>query len=920
MPHPLVTLPNIRHLKFRNKLLLSFVIVFVPLILISKILVFVQSQKFLEAGIEKELNQSSTFLTDLIHTAAELSIKNRLKAIAEKNLEIVEYFYSKHRSGLLSRQQTLTTIEEIFNVQSIGISGYIYCINSKGKILFHPDHQMIGQDISNLNFVKDIIKMKDGYLEYQWKKSPTDDHMYPKAAFITYYKPLDWIICVSCYRNEYSHLLDISEFSNYVSAFTPEDTGYVFVIDEDGTAVMHPFLQGKNLLKQPEEFAAVIRQMLTEKNGKLRTTWSFTPEDPLGEQLVIFRYLPQYKWIVGAASYTDETSSPLSDFSTLFTLDILFFLFAFLGLAYLLSRSVTKPLENFTQVLNNSKEGDYSIRLNDNTRDEVGSLARHFNAFMMRLEKFHSQLKDESRKTMAAQNALIANELKRQGLFNQSSQLICILSPYGILEDINESQLEFAQCGYTDLLYKPYWESPWWQHDDQRREEIKSSVEKAAAGQALRLETTHIDGNGTIRDIDISVKPVFNHNKEVEFIVTEARDITEIKQGEQERHTLLIQLQKAQKMEAIGTLAGGIAHDFNNILSSIFGYAQLAQMTLDNPEKLKNHMSQILKGAQRASDLVKQILTFSRQSDNEKHPLKLHLVVKEALKLLRSSIPTTIDIVTKVDTKEMINADPTQMHQMIMNLCTNAYHAMKETGGTMTVSLTNTDQIQPEHQNKDYLRRGPFMRLMVRDTGHGMDQQTIEKAFDPYFTTKEMGHGTGLGLALVKAIVEDHQGICHVESISGHGTSFCIYLPIVYKKKPGETAIDLSGNDHEQGCETIMIVDDEPDICALTEELLKKFGYTVYTFSDGEKAFHAFDEGKINFDMVITDMTMPGMTGVALAESILSKNNNFPIILCSGYNETISEVELKEMGIRAFFEKPLDTRKLIATIQSVFNN
>lgn len=494
----------------------------------------------------------------------------------------------------------------------------------------------------------------------------------------------------------------------------------------------------------------------------------------------------------------DEIATPLSTFYTLITLDILFFLPAFVGLAYLLSRSVTKPLENFTHILDNSKDGDYSIRLNDNAEDEVGNLARHFNTYMARIEKYHGQLNDQSQKTIETHDAL--------------------------------------------------------------------------------------------------------------------------KAAEKERRKLLIQLQKAQKMEAIGTLSGGIAHDFNNILSSIFGYAQLAQMSGENQEKLNNHMNQILKGAQRAADLVEQILTFSRQGENEKSPLKLHIVVKEALKLLRSSIPSTIEMVTRVETIDMVNADPTQMHQMIMNLCTNAYHAMMTSGGTLTVSLATVDQIQPEHQSKDYFRPGPFLKLIVEDTGHGMNQETIEKAFDPYFTTKKVGLGKGLGLAMVRAIVEEHEGLSYIESIAGSGTSFFIYLPVVTKS--GSSAGSLTGNDAslKSGKETIMIVDDEPDLLALIEELLNKFGYSAHPFNNGESALNAYQEGNINFDMVITDMTMPRMTGIALAEAILSENENMPIILCSGYNETITRSEVRAMGIKAFLEKPLDTYQLLSTMRTLFDN
>ncbi len=615
----------------------------------------------------------------------------------------------------------------------------------------------------------------------------------------------------------------------------------------------------------------------------------------------------------------DEIATPLSTFYTLITLDILFFLPAFVGLAYLLSRCVTKPLENFTHILDNSKKGDYSIRLNYNAKDEVGNLARHFNAFMTRIEKYHGRLNNQGQKTIEIQDAFKANELKCQALFNQSFQLISILSPYGILEDINESHLAFSQCKKTDVLYKPYWDSPWCLHDEKCRQEIKQAVESAALGETVRLETTVVDGDQQIKDVDISLKPVCN-DKHVVFIVAESRDISEIKLAEKERRKLLIQLQKAQKMEAIGTLSGGIAHDFNNILSSIFGYAQLAQMSGENQGKLNNHMNQILKGAQRAADLVEQILTFSHQTENEKSPLKLHLVVKEALKLLRSSIPSTIEMVTRVETIDMVNADPTQMHQMIMNLCTNAYHAMMTSGGTLTVSLATVDHIQPEHQSKDYFRPGPFLKLMVEDTGHGMNRETIEKVFDPYFTTQKVGRGTGLGLAMVRAIVEEHKGLSYIENIAGRGTSFFVYLPVVTKS--GSSPGNLTGNDAslKSGQETIMIVDDEPDILALIEELLNKFGYSPHPFDNGESALNAYQEGNINFDMVITDMTMPRMTGIALAEAILSENENMPIILCSGYNETITRSEVRAMGIQAFLEKPLDTYQLLSTMRTLFDN
>ncbi|MCG8551140.1 MAG: response regulator [Desulfobacterales bacterium] len=381
-----------------------------------------------------------------------------------------------------------------------------------------------------------------------------------------------------------------------------------------------------------------------------------------------------------------------------------------------------------------------------------------------------------------------------------------------------------------------------------------------------------------------------------------------LKEVEKERDKLLIQLQKSQRMEAIGTLSGGIAHDFNNILSSIFGYAQLAQMTGNDPAKLNYHMNQIIKSAQRAAELIEQILTFSRRTEREKKPLKLHLVLKEALKLLRASIPATIEIETHIDTTDMVNADPTQMHQMIVNLCTNASHAMMISGGTLTVSLTTVDEIQPEHQNKDHFRAGPFLKLMVRETA--------EKVFAPTLTAENTEQDTGL----VSAIVKEHKGLFYIERISEQETSFFVYLPIltshVSSSPDSRTNMDIP---LKPGKETIMIVEDEPALLALIEELLTKFGYSVHTFNNGKSALNAYQKGDLNVDMIITDVTMPRMTGIELAQAILHENRNMPIILCSGYNDTVTDSLVKAIGIKAFLEKPLDTSELLTTIRTVFD-
>ncbi len=909
---------NIKHLKFRNRLILYFVIIVIPLILISNGFLYFQAKKILETGIEKELQQSSDSLVDLIRTSADITIKNRLQAIAEKNFEIAEYYYSKHRSGLLTRQEAIDTIEEIFLNQSIGISGYIYCLNSRGDTIIHPNDKVKGTNVSGLDFVKKQMAVKDGYLEYDWK-NPGETQERPKAVFMVYYKPLDWIISASSYRDEFSYLVDIKEFAGSVRSFKSGKSGYAFILGESGNALVHPGMQGQNLLPRIQEYPAV-QAMLSQKNGKIRYQWQNPQETHPREKLVIFRHLPEYKWIIGATSYVEEVFSPLDTFTTILVVNILILLPAFIGLAVQVSKSMSRPLEQLSQSLGAGARGDYTIRMSQGPDDELGKLAGHFNAFMDRLETYHNQLNREIQKTMDTQAALVENELKLRGLFNRSFQFTCILSPYGILEEVNKSMLKFAGCTEADVLYRPYWEMPWWRHDSGCQDQIRTAVQEAKQGQLIRLETTHTNQSGEIRDIDISIKPICNSSSQLEFIVTEGRDITKLKQGEEERRKLAVQLEKSQKMEAIGTLAGGIAHDFNNILSSIFGYAQLAEMTLDTPDKTKKHLAQIVKGAQRASGLVQQILTFSRQTEYKKHPLKFYLVVKEAMKLLRSSIPTTIEIVTQVNSRDMVYADPTQMHQVIMNLCTNAFHSMQNTGGTMTVCLETTDKIEDGHGPNGAAGSGPFLKLMVRDTGHGMDQKTLEKAFDPYFTTKEVGRGTGFGLALVHAIVDEHAGMIHVESKPGKGSSFYVYLPVVENPKVKVTAPEHPVAMPKGGNETIMVVDDEPDIRELMSELLEKFGYAVHAFENGQKALEAFIRNPDKFNLVVTDMTMPLMTGTVLAREILKLKKETPVILCSGYNDTMTKDDTREIGIKEFLQKPLKNKDFLWAVRKALDS
>ena len=395
-----------------------------------------------------------------------------------------------------------------------------------------------------------------------------------------------------------------------------------------------------------------------------------------------------------------------------------------------------------------------------------------------------------------------------------------------------------------------------------------------------------------------------------DLIMVHLEDITENKKAEEDRKIYEARLMRSQKLEAIGTLAGGIAHDFNNILSAIIGYSELAQDDLPEDSTVQQSIREVLKAAERAKELVKQILTFSRQRETERRPVKIDLIIKEALKLLRSSIPSTISITERIDTSSgTVFADPTHIHQVIMNLCTNAYHAMLPNGGDLTLSLEQLYLDSGFILKHPPLRDGPHLCLIISDTGSGMDQETMNRIFDPFFTTKEKGKGTGLGLATVHGIVTDLGGAIFVTSTIGRGSSFEVYLPI-YEEESDELENFIEAPPQGKG-ESILLVDDEEAILNFSKTMLEQLGYKVKSISSSIEALKIFRSAPDKLDLVITDQTMPGMTGSALATEILTIRPDMPIILMTGYSETITPEEVVAQGIKEYIEKPF-TKNIIA--------
>jgi PAS domain S-box-containing protein len=444
--------------------------------------------------------------------------------------------------------------------------------------------------------------------------------------------------------------------------------------------------------------------------------------------------------------------------------------------------------------------------------------------------------------------------------------------------------------------------------------DVHQAVEDLKTNRNVLFEQVHVAKNGQRIPVEVHAR-AFEYKGRLAVLST-VRDITDRKRAEKERLTLEAQLQQAQKMESVGTLAGGIAHDFNNILGIILGNAELAMDDVPEWNPAKFNLKEIRTASLRAKDVVRQLLSFARKTRLEKKPTNIISIVKESLKLLRSSIPTSVEIHRNISADvDTILADPTQINQVLINLCTNANHAMPD-GGIIEVILKNV--VFDKNATAQYpdLNPGRYVNLTVSDTGHGIPKEDMDRIFDPYYTTKEVGKGTGMGLAVVHSIVKEHNGIVTVKSEPGKGTTFTIFFPAVEKDAVVESE---PAEKLPRGNEKILFIDDEPSIVNMARQMLERLGYEVDTRMSSIDALELFRSKPDQFDLVITDLTMPKMTGDKLVKEILNIRPDIPVILCTGFSEKIDEKKATAIGAADYIEKPVNQHDFAFKVRKVLD-
>jgi PAS domain S-box-containing protein len=693
--------------------------------------------------------------------------------------------------------------------------------------------------------------------------------------------------------------LQTEYFVKLQSAVSFGKRGHAVIVDRSGRIIAHPDPQWR-LLRKDMSQVAPVRHMMAGETGVLRF---FSPA-VRADMVAGFTTTPKTGWGVMIPQPVSELEARIDQVKRAVWSVICTALLAAAVLSVFVSRLLAAPLRRIGLVAERFTNGSYDVRVSASeafhTR-ETAILAAQFNAMADEVNRsWQAQRESEERFREFAQIAADWFwETDLQQVFTYVSSPFATdrhWDPSVILKHHRREHIIDDPQGKVVTLI-------------QRCMDLEVSFEN--------IEYRVLGGDGRPVDMSIAGRPMRDASGTVVGYRGVARDITEhlhtqaqLRHAQQEE-----QLRHARKMEAIGTLAGGVAHDFNNILSAILGYTELTLCEISHNTKACSNLQRVLTAIQRAKELVLQILTFSRNSFQEHKPLSLHLVVKEALKLLRASLPTTITIIQDIaEDAGTILADSTQMHQVLMNLCANAEYVMRQTGGILKVCLDAVEVTEAFAVQHPVLHPGPHVRLMVQDTGAGIAPEILDRIFEPFFTTKAVGQGSGMGLAVVHGIINSHNGVITVKSVPGQGTAFSIYLPRV--NTPAETEVPLE-EVIPNGKGSILFVDDEDFLADWGQEMLEYLGYEVVVMTNGTQALEAFRSAPYGFDLVITDQTMPYMTGDVLARELRHIRPDIPIILCTGFSHTIDTEQAKAQGIDAFLLKPLTARDLGVAIQRV---
>ncbi len=875
-------------MKLSYKIFLYFGTFIVFIVLIFFTLNYYGIQRSLHQRARKDLHQMVESVNKAVENMLGASIRNYLRGVVEQDIAVLNHLNDRVLHGEMTMQEAKDVFQKHVNRQKIGESGYIVALDQKGSAIILDIHPFLrGKDCASTKGCQDWIAQKNGYSEYVWQ-NPEDKKVRKKVSYIMHFEPWDWVVGATSYEDEFIQLVRIEDLERFLRSFDVFDQGYFFVLDDALTFLIHPEMKGMSAEDSKDTDGKVIaREMLNNLGSFYDYHWKNPSEKEIKEKFSYAKKLENFNWFLAATGYTEDVTRPIDRLMRLsYSLIVLVAVFL-TGLIVIFSRSLSHPLDELIEGVQAFYRDKKIFKMNSRSVAEIEAVGHSIEE----MTKILADAEQEKKELLDLLDSIISS---------MPSILICIDHKERIIL-WNDKATEYSGLLRDNALNRPL---------ENVFPEFKNSLDHMQ--QNIRSLPFYSDTcqihkeSGVVHHFALTLYPL---HTELKSAVVRIDDISE------QVHMKDVLLQ-SHKMESIGTLAGGIAHDFNNILSAIIGYTELSQMNISRKDLLSDYLDKIFKAGNRAKGLVQQILTFSRQTKQELRPVPVNIVVKEALKLLKASLPSTIEIHEDVEDDSLVMGDPTQLHQILMNLCTNASHAMEKEGGILKVELKNSPLGSDLISRYPKLKSNPHIHLMVSDTGCGIPPDVMERIFDPFFTTKEQGQGTGMGLSVVHGIVNSLKGIIDVKSNPGKGSQFNIFLPVVESELIRERRYE----DHApKGSERILFVDDEPTLVEIGQKLLEGLGYRVATRTSALEALELFKSNPMGFDLVITDMTMPQMTGDKLAGELISIREDIPVLLCTGFSSDMTEEKAREIGAKGFLMKPVVRLKIAGMIREILD-
>jgi PAS domain S-box-containing protein len=877
---------------------------------------YIDAQKSL---IKHETDQVIDYVEFKI-SQAETRLKQIIRNRTQEAYDIAINLYNQHRATTNPAELKKIITDALRPIRYNKKRGYYFITRFDGvEILFADRPEMEGRNLIDMQdtqgkfVIRDMIAITresgEGFYRYAWTKPDQTGKDFPKIAFIKHFEPFDWLIGTGEYLDDVVNDIQ-QEVLARIENITFGEDGYIFAVQWNGLSLVDP-QKGKNLIDLVDANGVkIIRELIQAAKaggGYVSYVMPKFDRDTTYNKLSYTKPIPDWGWLVGAGVNMDRIESVIDQKRSLLRervksdiykiISILFAILLFvLLIVKLVSNRNKKNFNLFSAFF--SKAATESVKLESENF--------HFKEFETLAESANRMISERNE----AETALRKSERNYRQLVQNANSIIMRMNTAGTIIFFNNYAQDFFGYSEEEILGKNVIGTivpP--------RDKIGYDLEKMIKDIGTHPERYVSNENENIRHDGERVrvawmnKAIYDDESRVKEILCVGIDVTQKWQLEK-------RLAQAQKMEAIGTLAGGIAHDFNNILSAIMGYTELTLIDIPQDSAVRKNLKQVLKAGGRAKDLVQQILTYSRQREREMQPVKINLIVNEALKLLRASLPSTIRINNNITSNLAVMSDPTNIHQVIMNLCTNAGHAMQENGGLLDVRLTDVDIDAEFAKHHPGMSPGKFVRLTVSDTGHGMSPEVIERIFDPFFSTKNKREGTGMGLSVVHGIVKSHGGTLTVDSTPGKGSVFKTFFPAIESEwVPDNEHADLMVT----GTESILFVDDEAFQADIAKQMLSRLGYRLTTCTSSVEALELFLQSPEKFDLVITDMTMPYMTGDLLAKELISIRPDIPIIVCTGYSDRIDADIASEIGIRELVMKPVVMKDIAHCIRRVLD-